>query len=146
MLRPMTEQISGTEFHGVVAGGAAAGGSHVWVTLRLGGSDTTVIMDQSRVGILMSALAAAAGMARDERVRNGGDPVEDAGYALTLSGAGAGQAGPDTAILELLCDAGGSKPMNLLVAAERSPLMKLRAACDRALQLLDRISRPSLRN
>jgi hypothetical protein len=130
--------ITGPEFGGVVDGGEAAGGAYVWLTIRLGDKDQTIIIEKSRVAVLMTGLATAAGMARDARVRNDPNEANDTGmdavYALDLSHVGVGRhTEPGKAILDLRIDAQKGRQMNLFLSATPDALIRLRAACTRAL-------------
>lgn len=138
--------ITGPEFGGVVAGGEAAGGNYIWLTIRLGDQNQTMIIEKSRVAVLMAGLATAAGMARTARMRS--DPNEanntgmDAVYALDLDNAGVGRhSEPGKAILDLRIDAKGQE-MNLYLSATPNSLVRLRAACSRAiLQIKNRAAK-----
>ena len=140
-------QITGPEFGGIVAGGEAAGGAYVWITIRLGDKDQTIIIEKSRVGLFMVGLASAAGLARNARIKN--DPSEasdtgmDAVYALDLVNAGVGRSTkPNDAILDLRIEAGKGLEMNLFLAATPVALMRLRTACTRALlQIKNKVTR-----
>lgn len=133
--------ITGPEFGGVVAGGEAAGGNYVWLTLRLGDKDQTIIIEKSRVAVLMTGLATAAGLARDARVKNDPNEANDTGmdavYALNLQAAGVGRhTDADLAIIDLRIDAQHGRQMNLFLSAGPVALTRLRAACSRALTQL----------
>lgn len=136
------DTITGKELQGVLGGGAAAGGAYVWVKLRLGGAEQTILVEKSMVGMVMAAFATAAGMARSERLRL--DPAAERGgtrdgaIALDLVGVKVARSGsvPDTAILDLHLDASGDNELNLFLAAKPEALLRLRGAIDRALELV----------
>jgi hypothetical protein len=132
------EKITGPEFGGVVAGGEAAGGAYVWLTIRLGDQNQTMIIEKSRVAVLMTGLATAAGMARDARVKNDPNEANDTGmdavYALEVSDAGVGRhTDQGKALLDVRIDAQKGRQMNLFLSAGPAGLIRLRAACTRAL-------------
>lgn len=131
------DTISGKNFQGVLEGGAADSGRYVWMTWVVGGERQTVLVEQSKVGPFIAAISTSAGMAADERLRQGLMEPNTA-YALDVVSAEPArsdtQAG--TAILDLTVDASRSKPWHLYLAADRSTLEGMRAAIDRAIQML----------
>lgn len=138
--------ITGDEFEGVVAGGSAAGGNYVWLTYRAGGKDMTVICEKSRVGVLMTGWSAAAAKARADRMKVNPEEAHsigaDTAYAVPIVGASVGRSTvPGTAILDMLVKAPDGTAMDLYGALDAEGLEKLRAACDRALAMLEKQGR-----
>lgn len=133
----MTGTVTGKEFHGVLEGGAAAGGGYVWVTWIVGAERQTVLFEQSTVGPFMAAIGTAAAMAADERQQRGLLEPNSA-YALKLSGAEAARSDIEAgaSILDLSIDAQRDTPWHLYLSAAPRELMGLRAAIDRALEML----------
>lgn len=130
--------ITGDEFVGILGGGSSAGGQYVWLKLRIGPNDHTVIIEKSKVATLMMGLATAAGMAHKERLAM--NPSEDkagsvdAAYALNLIEARVGSSTDgETAIIDLGIDARLDRTASLFIAAKRPALLRLKAAVARAL-------------
>ena len=61
--------VTGREFVGATGGGSTAGGQYIWLTLKLGDSDETIIVEKSRVTALIAAIGTTAGMARADRIK-----------------------------------------------------------------------------
>lgn len=132
--------IDGVEFEGVVGGGEAAGGSYVWLTVRLSGKNQNILIEKSRVGELIAGLTTASALARNTRLKH--DPAEaagsgfDAAYALDVADAtiGASTDG-ETAILDLrLMTKTGL--MDIFLSAKPEALVRLGSACRRAVLML----------
>lgn len=141
------EKVTAPEFAGVVGGGSAAGGQFVYLVVRLGETDVPMLIEKSRVGVLLLGVATAAAMARKERVAN--DPNElageglDAAYALTVSAVSVGRSSqPGVSILDVQIDADRAGTMNLYLAANDDALHQFQTACTTA---LDNINRRPLR-
>lgn len=131
-------QITGPEFGGIVAGGEAAGGAYVWLTIRLGDRDQTIIIEKSKVATLMMGLATVASMAHKARLSVNPDEDKagsvDTAYALNLIEARVGSSTDgETAILDLGIDARLDRTANLFIAAKRPALLRLRSAVARAI-------------
>lgn len=132
------DQITGQEFVGILGGGEAAGGQFIWLKLRIGPDDQTIIIEKSKVATLMMGLATAASMAHKARLAiNPGEDkpgTVDTAYALDLIEARVGSSTDgETAILDLGIDARLDRTGNLFLAAKRPALLRLRAAVARAL-------------
>lgn len=131
----MVGNITGPEFGGVVGGGSAAGGNYVWVTLRLGGKDQTILIEKSRVGVLMTGLATAAGLARGDRIKMNPEEAsstgQDTAYALNVGEVRVGRStDSETAILDVQIETDTGSQMNLYLAAEKDALVSMRGACE----------------
>lgn len=132
------EQITGQEFVGILGGGEAAGGQYVWLKLRIGDEDQTIIIEKSKVASLMMGLATVASMAHKARLAANPDEDKagsvDTAYALNLVEARVGTSTDgETAILDLGVDARLDRTANLFIAAKRPALLRLRAAVARAI-------------
>lgn len=137
-----TGQIVGQEFVGILGGGEAAGGQYVWLKLRVGAEDQTVIIEKSKVASLMMGLATVASMAHKARLAANPDEDKagsiDVAYALNLAEARVGSSTDgETAIIDLGIDARLDRTANLFIAAKRPALLRLRAAVARALLKLN---------
>lgn len=132
------ENITGQEFVGIVAGGEASGGQFVWLKLRIGADDQTIIIEKSKVATLMMGLATAASMAHKARLAINPDEDKagsvDTAYALDLIEARVGSSTDgETAIIDLGIDARLDRTANLFIAAKKPALLRLRTAVARAL-------------
>lgn len=132
------ESITGQEFVGILGGGEASGGQYVWLKLRVGDADQTIIIEKSKVATLMMGLATAASMAHKARLAI--NPNEDkagsvdTAYALDLIEARVGSSTDgETAIIDLGIDARLDRTANLFIAAKKPALLRLRTAVARAL-------------
>lgn len=132
------ENITGQEFVGIVAGGSSSGGQFVWLKLRIGPDDQTIIIEKSKVATLLMGLATVASMAHKERLATNPDEDKagtvDTAYALDLIEARVGSSTDgETAILDLGIDARLDRTANLFIAAKRPALLRLKTAVARAL-------------
>lgn len=137
------DQITGQEFVGILGGGEAAGGQYVWLKLRIGAEDQTIIIEKSKVAALMMGLATVASMAHKARLAVNPDEDKvgsvDTAYALNLVEARVGSSTDgETAIIDLGIDARLDRTANLFIAAKRPALLRLRAAVARALLKLQK--------
>lgn len=134
------ESVTGKEFVGVNGGGSTAGGQYIWLALRLGETDETIMVEKSRVTALIAAVGTAAGMARAERIKV--NPSEeqaggkDSAFALELAHASVGTTADGSAILDLRVNTQPGQQMNLFLAADRAALLQLGHTCQRGLALL----------
>ena len=137
--------VTGKEFVGAAGGGSSAGGQYIWLTLRLGDTDETIIVEKSRVTALMAAIGTAAGMARAERIKNNPDEekaaTKEGAFALELSHASAGLSLDGSAILDVRVKTQPGQQMNLFLAADRVTLLQLAHACQRGVDLIASSSR-----
>jgi len=143
------DQITGDEFVGIIGGGEAAGGQYVWLKLRIGANDQTIVIEKSKVATLMVGLATVASMAHKKRLAL--NPEEDkagsvdTAYALNLMEARVGSSTDgETAIIDLGIDARLDRTANLFLAVKRPALLRLRAAVARALLKLRNASAKEL--
>ncbi len=134
---PVMPKVTGKEFQGVLEGGAAAAGGYIWLKVAFGGRTEVLLVEQSKVGALMGAIATSAAMAADERQRQG---ILEPNSALALQIDAVEPARSETlaghAILDISIDAMRDTPWRLYLSADRERLEGMRAACDRALQML----------
>jgi len=132
--------VTGREFAGAMGGGSTAGGQYIWLTLKLGDSDETIVVEKSRVTALMAAIGTAAGMARADRIKNNPDEekaaTKESAFALELSHASAGVSLDGSAILDIRVKTQPGQQMNLFLAADRVTLLQLAHACQRGVDLI----------
>lgn len=143
------ESVTGQEFVGILGGGEASGGQYIWLKLRIGSEDQTIIIEKSKVASLMMGLATAASMAHKARLAVNPDEDRagsvDTAYALHLVEARvASSTDGETAILDFGIDARLDRTANLFIAAKRPALLRLRSAVARALLKLQNAKHKAL--
>lgn len=131
------DEITGKEFYGVLEGGAAAAGGYVWLKWVVGDQEQVVLIEQSHVGPLVSALSTVSSMAANERLKHG---QMEPNSAVALKVVSVIPAKSDTeagaAILDVSVDAQRDTPWRLYLSADRDALLGMRMAIDRALELV----------
>lgn len=131
------DEITGKEFYGVLEGGAAAAGGYVWLKWVVGDQEQVVLIEQSHVGPLVSALSTVSSMAANERLKHG---QMEPNSAVALKVVSVIPAKSDTeagaAILDVSVDAQRDTPWRLYLSADRDALLDMRKAIDRALEMV----------
>lgn len=131
------DEITGKEFYGVLEGGAAAAGGYVWLKWVVGDQEQVVLIEQSHVGPLVSALSTVSSMAANERLKHG---QMEPNSAVALKVVSVIPAKSDTeagaAILDVSVDAQRDTPWRLYLSADRDALLDMRKAIDRALEMI----------
>ncbi len=144
-------KVTGAQILDIIDGGSANNGQDAFIKLSVdeGGkhpSQITLFVAAEKVGVLISALATFAGMARGTRL--GTNPLEEAdrsmmgGFALPYASAlpGVSLSQPGVALLTLQLDAGQGRKLNFPVAMNLDAIRSLSVAlehCKSAIEEVD---------